>query len=67
MPWVLGLVMVFYVAGIVSTLLMLGRSLLCYVTQSSWCLRLADLVYAAIILLNYRLKIPLLAWREVKH
>jgi hypothetical protein len=32
MPWVLGLVMVFYVAGIVSSLSMLGRSLLCYVT-----------------------------------
>lgn len=31
MPWVLGLVMVFYVAGIVSTLSMLGRSILCYV------------------------------------
>uniref|UniRef100_A0A2P2JV57 Uncharacterized protein n=1 Tax=Rhizophora mucronata TaxID=61149 RepID=A0A2P2JV57_RHIMU len=35
MPWVLGLVMVFYVAGIVSTISMLGRSLLCYVTTSS--------------------------------
>lgn len=32
MPWVLGLVMVFYVAGIVSALSMLGRSLLCYAT-----------------------------------
>ncbi|XP_018807032.2 uncharacterized protein LOC108980543 isoform X2 [Juglans regia] len=32
MPWILGLVMVFYVAGIVSTLSMLGRSLLCYAT-----------------------------------
>ncbi|XWS22789.1 hypothetical protein CRYUN_Cryun29cG0066300 [Craigia yunnanensis] len=31
MPWVLGLVMVFYVAGIVSTVSMLGRSILCYV------------------------------------
>ncbi|KAB1201263.1 hypothetical protein CJ030_MR0G004519 [Morella rubra] len=30
MPWVLGLVMVFYVAGIVSALSMLGRSLICY-------------------------------------
>ncbi|XP_022734386.1 uncharacterized protein LOC111287957 isoform X2 [Durio zibethinus] len=30
MPWVLGLVMVFYVAGIVSTVSMLGRSILCY-------------------------------------
>lgn len=30
MPWVLGLVMVFYVAGIVSTISMLGRSLFCY-------------------------------------
>ena len=32
MPWVLGLVMVFYVAGIVSSLSMLGRSILCYAT-----------------------------------
>ncbi|XP_062110783.1 uncharacterized protein LOC133822458 [Humulus lupulus] len=32
MPWVLGLVMVFYVAGIVSTLSMLGRSIFCYAT-----------------------------------
>ncbi|KAG2706571.1 hypothetical protein I3843_05G098000 [Carya illinoinensis] len=32
MPWVLGLVMVLYVAGIVSTVSMLGRSLLCYAT-----------------------------------
>ncbi|KAF9688981.1 hypothetical protein SADUNF_Sadunf01G0044400 [Salix dunnii] len=32
MPWVLGLVMVFYVAGIVSTISMLGRSLLCHAT-----------------------------------
>ncbi|KAK7306390.1 hypothetical protein VNO77_44328 [Canavalia gladiata] len=32
MPWVLGLVMVFYVAGIVSTLSVLGRSILCYAT-----------------------------------
>ncbi|KAL4331637.1 hypothetical protein AHAS_Ahas13G0520000 [Arachis hypogaea] len=32
MPWVLGLVMVFYVAGIVSTLSLLGRSLLCFLT-----------------------------------
>ncbi|XP_030497377.1 uncharacterized protein LOC115713042 [Cannabis sativa] len=30
MPWVLGLVMVFYVAGIVSSLSMLGRSIFCY-------------------------------------
>ncbi|MBA0711490.1 hypothetical protein Golax_010665 [Gossypium laxum] len=30
MPWVLGLVMVCYVAGIVSTVSMLGRSILCY-------------------------------------
>jgi hypothetical protein len=35
MPWVLGLVMVFYVAGIVSALSMLGRSLLCYATAPS--------------------------------
>ncbi|KAK7311977.1 hypothetical protein RJT34_10486 [Clitoria ternatea] len=32
MPWVLGLVMVFYVAGILSTLSVLGRSILCYAT-----------------------------------
>ncbi|XVE85357.1 hypothetical protein DITRI_Ditri17bG0084500 [Diplodiscus trichospermus] len=30
MPWVIGLIMVFYVAGIVSTVSMLGRSILCY-------------------------------------
>ncbi|EEF47449.1 uncharacterized protein LOC8286777 isoform X2 [Ricinus communis] len=30
MPWVLGLVMVFYVAGVVSTISMLGRSFLCH-------------------------------------
>ncbi|MFQ6669146.1 hypothetical protein Gotur_034504 [Gossypium turneri] len=30
MPWVLGLLMFFYVAGIVSTISMLGRSILCY-------------------------------------
>lgn len=30
MPWVLGLVMVFYVAGFVSMVSMLGRSILCY-------------------------------------
>ncbi|XP_024193560.1 uncharacterized protein LOC112197194 isoform X1 [Rosa chinensis] len=30
MPWVLGLVMVFYVAGVVSTLSVLGKSILCY-------------------------------------
>ncbi|KAG6781406.1 hypothetical protein POTOM_014306 [Populus tomentosa] len=35
MPWVLGLVMVFYVAGIVSTVSMLGRSILCYATTPS--------------------------------
>ncbi|KAL0004612.1 hypothetical protein SO802_012173 [Lithocarpus litseifolius] len=33
MPWVLGLIMVFYVAGIVSTISVLGRSLLCYATS----------------------------------
>ena len=33
MPWVLGLIMVFYVAGIVSTISVLGRSLLCYTTS----------------------------------
>ncbi|KAJ8773559.1 hypothetical protein K2173_005805 [Erythroxylum novogranatense] len=31
MPWVLGLVMVFYVAGIVSMISLFCRSLLCYV------------------------------------
>lgn len=35
MPWVLGLVMVFYVVGIVSSLSMLGRSILCYATAPS--------------------------------
>ena len=30
LPWVLGLVMVFYVAGIVSSLSVLGRSVLCF-------------------------------------
>lgn len=32
MPWVLGLAMVFFVAGIVSSLSVLGRSILCYAT-----------------------------------
>ncbi|XP_057431544.1 uncharacterized protein LOC130724354 [Lotus japonicus] len=32
MPWVLGLVMVFYVAGIVSSLTFVGRSILYYAT-----------------------------------
>ncbi|XP_038714219.1 uncharacterized protein LOC120007830 isoform X1 [Tripterygium wilfordii] len=32
MPWVIGLVMVFYVAGIVSSLSMLGRSIFCNAT-----------------------------------
>jgi hypothetical protein len=32
MPWVLGLIMVLYVAGIVTTISDLGRSFLCYVT-----------------------------------
>ncbi|XP_004502276.1 uncharacterized protein [Cicer arietinum] len=31
MPWVIGLVILLYVAGIVSTLSDLGRSILCYV------------------------------------
>lgn len=35
MPWILGLVMVFYVAGIVSTISMLGRSLFCYALAPS--------------------------------
>ncbi|XVF43683.1 hypothetical protein PTKIN_Ptkin02bG0060200 [Pterospermum kingtungense] len=30
MPWVIGLVMFFYVAGIVSAISMLGRSIICY-------------------------------------
>ncbi|XP_010531097.1 PREDICTED: uncharacterized protein LOC104807496 isoform X2 [Tarenaya hassleriana] len=30
MPWVLGLIMIFYVAGIVSAISMVGRSILCY-------------------------------------
>lgn len=30
MPWVLGLVMVFYVVGLVSSLSMLGRAILCH-------------------------------------
>ncbi|MBA0828604.1 hypothetical protein Goarm_013260, partial [Gossypium armourianum] len=34
MPWVLGLVLVCYVAGIVSTVSMLGRSILCYAMAS---------------------------------
>ncbi|XP_021899700.1 uncharacterized protein LOC110816009 isoform X1 [Carica papaya] len=32
MPWVLGLIMVFYVVGIISAVSMVGRSILCYVT-----------------------------------
>lgn len=32
MPWVLGLVILFYVAGIVSTISVFGRSILCYAT-----------------------------------
>ncbi|XP_059633514.1 uncharacterized protein LOC132276202 isoform X2 [Cornus florida] len=32
MPWVLGLVIVFYLVGIVSSLSMLGRAILCYTT-----------------------------------
>ncbi|KAL9332806.1 hypothetical protein ACSQ67_002416 [Phaseolus vulgaris] len=32
MPWVLGLVMLFYVAGILSSLSVFGRSILCYAT-----------------------------------
>ncbi|KAE8661500.1 hypothetical protein F3Y22_tig00113725pilonHSYRG00610 [Hibiscus syriacus] len=30
LPWVIGLFMVFYVAGIVSAISMMGRSILCY-------------------------------------
>ncbi|KAL2332645.1 hypothetical protein Fmac_013858 [Flemingia macrophylla] len=32
MPWVLGFFMLFYVAGILSTISALGRSILCYAT-----------------------------------
>ncbi|GAB4839751.1 hypothetical protein Ancab_020461 [Ancistrocladus abbreviatus] len=35
MPWVLGLVMVFYFVGLVSSLSVLGRSILCYAASSS--------------------------------
>lgn len=35
MPWVLGLVMIFYVVGIVSSLSMLGRAILCHTTSPS--------------------------------
>ncbi|XP_052205845.1 uncharacterized protein LOC127810407 isoform X2 [Diospyros lotus] len=35
MPWVLGLVMFFYVVGIVSTLSMLGRAILCHTMSPS--------------------------------
>ncbi|XP_020213518.1 uncharacterized protein LOC109797789 [Cajanus cajan] len=35
MPWVLGLVMIFYVAGVVSTISVVGRSILCYATAPS--------------------------------
>uniref|UniRef100_A0A2P2JTY7 Uncharacterized protein LOC105644834 n=1 Tax=Rhizophora mucronata TaxID=61149 RepID=A0A2P2JTY7_RHIMU len=35
MPCVLGLVMVFYVAAVVSTISMLGRSLICYAIAST--------------------------------
>ncbi|GAB2280650.1 hypothetical protein Dimus_015278, partial [Dionaea muscipula] len=34
MPWVLGLFMVFYFVGFVSSLSVLGRSILCYATSS---------------------------------
>ncbi|XP_058760183.1 uncharacterized protein LOC131633487 [Vicia villosa] len=30
LPWILGLVMVFYVAGVVSAISVLGRSILCF-------------------------------------
>ncbi|XP_044493508.1 uncharacterized protein LOC123216915 [Mangifera indica] len=35
MPWVLGLVMVLYVAGIVSTISVLGKSIFCYAMAPS--------------------------------
>lgn len=34
MPWVIGLVMFFYVAAVVSCLSMIGRSIFCYATAS---------------------------------
>ncbi|KAK8567585.1 hypothetical protein V6N13_105543 [Hibiscus sabdariffa] len=34
MPWLLGLVIVLYVAGIVSAVSMLGRSIICYAASS---------------------------------
>uniref|UniRef100_A0A5B7A255 Uncharacterized protein n=1 Tax=Davidia involucrata TaxID=16924 RepID=A0A5B7A255_DAVIN len=33
MPWILGLVMVFYLVGFISTLSMLGRAILCHTTS----------------------------------
>ncbi|XP_059308419.1 uncharacterized protein LOC132059709 [Lycium ferocissimum] len=35
MPWVLGLVMVFYVAGIVYSLSMIGRAIFCHISSTS--------------------------------
>lgn len=35
MPWVIGLVMFFYVAAVVSSLSMIGRSIFCYATAPS--------------------------------
>lgn len=35
MPWVLGLVMLFYLVGFVSSLSVLGRSIICYATAAS--------------------------------
>ncbi|KAK4370970.1 hypothetical protein RND71_010445 [Anisodus tanguticus] len=35
MPWVLGLVMVFYVAGIVYSLSMIGRAIFCHISSPS--------------------------------
>ncbi|CAN8304128.1 unnamed protein product [Cochlearia groenlandica] len=35
LPWVLALVMVFYVAGLVSAVSLVGRSVLCYVLSPS--------------------------------
>ncbi|KAK2636814.1 hypothetical protein Ddye_031606 [Dipteronia dyeriana] len=35
MPWVLGLVMLFYVAGIVSTISVLGKTIFCYAMAPS--------------------------------
>lgn len=35
LPWVIGLVMVFYFVGLVTSISVLGRTFLCYATSSS--------------------------------